>query len=549
VTSPPDLFPVPRRWTPEKDSANTSALKKVEDLHGVAEVAKTLHPEGYRLEITRSGCTVQVGSTAAIRYAWSHLRQLQGEDPEHTPCGVLEDHPTFCRRAYMLDISRCKVPTREGFRQWLRILSELRVNELQLYTEHTFAYSSHKTVWEQASPMTPEDILWLRSEAADLGIALVPNQNCFGHFERWIQHEPYRKYAESPDGFTTPWGDKRTVGSVLKPDDASFELVKELLDELLPNFDNPRVNIGCDETFELGQGATRERCQRQGFGAVYADFVTRIMTYVEEQHGMQPEFWGDIIKKYPEEIKHLPENAVALCWGYEADSPFEEDCRVFANSGYTFTVCPGTSSWRSFAGRTDTMITNIRSAARNGYEKGAEGMLLTDWGDCGHLQQEPVSYPPLALCATLAWEGPEAPEEHAWHWCDQAAFDGREGDTHCWLEAGRVSETTGVTPCNANLLFLWFQNPDHPQGKDVSDEKIEEVLSRLDALPAPQGYSEEWDQTLRNLRLSLHLSLDHRRNTRTAENLLKEAATAHSERWLRRNRQGGLAESLENYSR
>jgi hypothetical protein len=49
---------------------------------------------------------------------------------------------------------------------------------------------------------------------------------------------------------------------------------------------------------------------------------------------------------------------------------------------YPFYVCPGTSSWNSFAGRTQNMIENIRRAAMSGRDNGALGFLLTDWGVC-----------------------------------------------------------------------------------------------------------------------------------------------------------------------
>ena len=32
-------------------------------------------------------------------------------------------------------------------------LAEWKINEIQLYTEHTFAYRNHRDVWERASPM------------------------------------------------------------------------------------------------------------------------------------------------------------------------------------------------------------------------------------------------------------------------------------------------------------------------------------------------------------------------------------------------------------
>ena len=95
----------------------------------------------------------------------------------------------------MLDISRDRVPDRTCLLALLDRLDRLRINHFELYTEHTFAYADHEAVWRDASPMTAADVAWLDGEAAARGIALVANQNTFGHFERWLRLPQYRDRA------------------------------------------------------------------------------------------------------------------------------------------------------------------------------------------------------------------------------------------------------------------------------------------------------------------------------------------------------------------
>ena len=66
--------------------------------------------------------------------------------------------PSFERRGLMLDISRNRVPTMAWLKTLIDALVLLRYNELQLYTEHTFAYTQHAAVWQHASPMTAAQI-------------------------------------------------------------------------------------------------------------------------------------------------------------------------------------------------------------------------------------------------------------------------------------------------------------------------------------------------------------------------------------------------------
>ena len=544
----PSWIPTPKIWKPREEKYSGELPGDWDSFHEVSQVDASLPREGYRIELTTRGLDLRIGSSAALLYAWQHVQQWPSTSDGSWVCGVLEDSPAMERRGFMLDISRCKVPTREQLEKWVTLLAGFRYNELQLYTEHTFAYPQHPGVWEDASPMTADDIRWLQKLCRAQGIELVPNQNCFGHFERWIKHPEYRRYAESPKGFITPWGDRRDVGSVLKPDNASFEFVCGLLDEMLPLFESSWVNIGCDETFELGQGFSKVRCESEGSGRVYTEFVTKLMEYVFEKHGKRAQFWGDILLKTPEELKNLPGNVLALEWGYEADHPFAEESRKFSESGLDFVICPGTSSWRSFTGRTENMLENIRNATIAATENRAKGMVLTDWGDCGHLQQSPVSYPALAWCGLNAWNPEKARIEDAGIWCDRIAFEGNNGDTACWLAAGRISDHLKETSSNASLIFKLFEQP-LQCAKKIPEDQLRCSLEAMDLLPSPQTHQAEWRQTLRHVRLSLLTALKLQGDTSNdLRPLLEETREEHRKLWLERNREGGLAESLSMYT-
>ena len=76
----------------------------------------------------------------------------------------------------MLDISRDKVPKMETLFGLVDDLSAWKVNHLQLYVEHTFAYRKHKAVWEHASPMTAEEFRLLDAYCRDRFIELMSDK-------------------------------------------------------------------------------------------------------------------------------------------------------------------------------------------------------------------------------------------------------------------------------------------------------------------------------------------------------------------------------------
>ena len=60
-------------------------------------------------------------------------------------------------------------------------LADFKVNQFQLYTEHTVTYRHYEPVWRTGGALTGEDILRFDAHCRRLGIDLVPNPDSFGH--------------------------------------------------------------------------------------------------------------------------------------------------------------------------------------------------------------------------------------------------------------------------------------------------------------------------------------------------------------------------------
>lgn len=461
-----------------------------------------LAPQAYHLEITTDGVRVLASDVAGARHALATLAQLARLAGGALPCAGIDDAPAFEVRGFMLDVSRTRVPTLGALRHLVDELALLKYNQLQLYVEHTFAYRGHDVVWRGASPLTPEDVDALDPYCADRGIELVPNQQSFGHFHRWLKHEPYRALAEVPEGVTHAFSIDVEPYALCPGDPRSLALLEELYDQLLPHFRSRHLNVGLDETFDLGLGRSKAECERRGKHRVYVDFLRAVEERVRAR-GRRMMFWGDIVVEAPELVPELPKDAIALEWGYERGHPFDEHARLFAASGLEFFVCPGTSSWQSVGGRTDNMLANVREAALAGQRHGARGYLLTDWGDRGHLQPWPVSWPGLVAAAGCAWNVASAEREiELERLVDDHAFrdptrplsdlpDARLG--RVLAELGRTGDVSGARSTNGTALFFVLafapQGLPHariqdltPAGLARAEEHVLALRAELDAL-------------------------------------------------------------------
>ncbi len=442
----------------------------------------------------------------------------------------------------MLDISRNRVPTMAWLKTLIDALAQLRYNELQLYTEHTFAYRAHETAWACASPMTAGEIREIDAYCTARGIELVPNQNSFGHMERWLRHEAYKHLAECPEGFEHPIAGWRKFGSTLYPSAESAAFIDSLYTELLPNFQSACLHIGGDEPWELGKGRSAARIAHTGKHAVYLDFLKELFA-LAEKHGRKAQFWADIILERPDLVPELPASVTPVIWGYEADSPFPEQCRIVAEAGFkdNFYVAPGAGNWNSFGGRLDVAQANIALAAEAGKTHGARGFLLTAWGDNGHHQPWPTLFPALILGAHAAW-GRQLSDEALAEQIDTLFYPNQpSGHGRAICELGRIdSSLPQPAPPNSFLHSAFFAN----EAKLAELLKLTETSAlhaTLDALNAIQaaGLDPEIQLGIDLNRFSLERCLDQA-PTHPLETLKQRFATL----WLQRSRKGGLAESL-----
>jgi hypothetical protein len=521
--------------------------------------------QGYHLHTTPQRIALTASEPAGLFYGVMTLKQILRQSAGELPCGEIEDYPDFPSRGVMLDISRDKVPTLETLFALVDELAEWKINHLELYTEHTFAYRHHREVWAQASPMTGEDILRLDAYCRERFVELVPNQNSFGHMHRWLRLPRYRHLAECPDGFDWPWGGHSDEPFSLNPTHPeSLQFIAGLYEELLPHFSSRKFNVGCDETFDLGLGKSKAECERKGKGRVYLEFLLKIYELVK-RHGRTMHFWGDIIMEHPELVPELPTDVVALEWGYEATHPFGEHGAKFAASGIPFYVCPGTSSWNTIAGRTENCLGNLRNAAENGLKHGAIGYLITDWGDNGHWQYLPVSYLGFAAGAALSWCYPanrdidivRALDVHVFR--DEAEVMGR-----LVYDLGNAYRKIGHLVGNASVLFHFVHSPlTQPLPESITQETIHATMEYIRAVtePLPLARMDRADALLivdeltNAARMLLHgcrralavrsgiIDTDSERHALATE--IREILGEHRRLWMARNREGGLQDSTQ----
>jgi len=565
------LLPCPRKITCcQNRRVNVNWSQPVEPL---VDTIKISEAEGYRLKIDENGPTIVAHDAAGAFYAKQTLRQIMQQFPNgEVPMLDIVDWPDFHHRGIMLDVSRDKIPTIATLLALIDLLASWKINQIQIYLEHTFAYRNHKTVWQNASPFTAEDIRHIDAYCRERFIELVPFQNSFGHMHRWLKHDQYRHFAEMPSGWPTAWSMSNDEPFSLCPTDPmTLRLLEELYDELLPNFSSKYFMVGCDETFDVGEGRSKEYCRRiGGKGQLYLEYINKIHRLVSAR-GKTMMYSGDIIIKYPELIHKLPPDAIIQHWGYGIEYPFMEESKKFCAAGVPFYLLCSNSTYNSLVGRVTRCMGNIRNAIFSGLKNGSQGIIITDWGDYGHWQPLCVSYPGYLYMAAMSWYAQGNDDIDIAGALDMFVFHDRAGVIgkllidlgNCYLKTMGEDHTSN--------LYMIFRRADRQRHEepfcslrvDLLQESIADIRAILERMKECEMAIPDAALVMEELRYGGELLIA---GCEAAITLLMSQAKCfaelapeirqrlclrlepywelHRKIWLARNREGGLEDSL-----
>ncbi len=359
--------------------------------------------EGYRIDVGEAGIAICSGGPAGAFHAVQTLRQMAMSKGLKMPFCNIEDSPDYPVRGFYHDVTRGKVPKLETLKALADKMAFYKLNQLQLYIEHTFAYMNHPDIWQGSDPLTHQDIMDLDGYCAERFIELVPSFSTFGHFYTAIcsprkSHLNELELDASERAFS--FWDRMAHYTLDCSNPESLRLVEEIILETAPLFRSKFYNICCDETFDLGKGKNAEKAKKLGKSRLYVDFLKKIMNVVRKT-GKTPMFWGEIVLESPEMLREIPRDSIALNWDYSPEC--KRDSKPFAESGLKFYVCSGVHGWNAWMNNIESASRNIVNFARKGLDAGAAGLLNTDWGDYGHINSLSSSYHGMILGAAASW--------------------------------------------------------------------------------------------------------------------------------------------------
>jgi hexosaminidase len=406
-----------------------------------------LSPQAYRLYVADDGVIIESSDGDGAFYAAMTLGQLpqRVNGRWRLPCVTIADKPALRWRILSDDVSRGPLPTMRYFEERIRTIAAFKMNGYSPYMEHVFL-SPTDPLPAPLDGITGAQLHALAIYARRFHVALIPEQQTFGHMHNTLKIERYANAAAFPHGFLLSPGSSITLPYLTR-----------LIDQELAAVPHPPFfHIGSDETFTLGEGATTQYVAAHGgTSRVYAAHVNAMQRIIGPS-GARLMLWDDGVERHPEIMNMIPRSAILVNWHYGASKSFEPQIQLIQRGGFQQMVAPGANNWNEIFPDVATAIENERVFIDEGKAAHVLGLFETEWNDDGESLYEATWYPVL-YAASAAWEQGDV---------DPARFQ-------------------------ADFPMAFFGTDDRRYGDDVA--ALADILTRLEAVDAGSTDQIFWD--------------------------------------------------------
>jgi hypothetical protein len=259
-----------------------------------------------------------------------------------------------------------------------------------------FTFERHPLIGQGRGALTKEEVAELDSYAKRYHVEVIPIFESLGHQEHMLALPEYNSYAEVPD---EPW-------SLAPAKEETYELLDELYSEICPAFSSEYFHIGCDESIDIGKGASKALVERMGVARVHAEHYKRVHEMVTRR-GKKVLMYGDMCLEHLEILDDMPRDIIIVDWHYDPDDEYPS-IEKFQNGGFRVIVSPGTQAWSRLFPHYGDAAVNIENLIKRGYERGVWGEVTSTWGDNGAENLRELNYYGFAFSADCAWSPDKA---------------------------------------------------------------------------------------------------------------------------------------------
>ncbi len=277
----------------------------------------------------------------------------------------------------MLDCSRNAVMHIDALKKFIKFLSAVGYNALQLYTEDTYEIDGEPLFGYMRGRYTAEELKTADAFAKSRGIELIPCIQTLGHLDQLFS---WKRFQPIQDIYNI----------LLADDEETYELIDKMFATCAECFTSRRINIGMDEAHMLGLGKYLDKHGYKPRAEILSKHLERVCA-IAGKYGFTPMMWSDLFfngykSGVSDAARTVPENTELIYWDYE---PTEKrhygeilrEHKVFDRNIW-FAGCVKTG--RTFHSANEKFMKSLSASLAACREQNVNDVMITVWGDYGN---------------------------------------------------------------------------------------------------------------------------------------------------------------------
>ncbi|MCS7187190.1 MAG: beta-N-acetylhexosaminidase [Armatimonadetes bacterium] len=366
-------------------------------------LGQDLPTEGYALLASAQGVWIFSSDSEGAFWAVQTLKQLMrltNDGAVIVPGVLIRDFPDFNFRGVHVVLDDHSLEFHGKLIE--QVFAPLKFNKVVMQVDH-IKWERHPEIWQPWS-VSKESVKELIGKAEASNLEVIPLLPTLSHCEYL-----FGSLAGGAPKANAEIAEDPTTAYLYCPNlERTYQIVFDLLEELLELFKPRWVHIGHDEVLSRGRFASCIRCQGMPPHFLFAEDVKRLYGFLKSR-GVGVMMWGDMLLRPDEAFdaahggepqnfwlarKLIPRDILIVDWHYQP-APRYPSVKALKQEG--FEVIGAT--WRN-----QQTIVEFTKAAK---EAGALGMLQTTWTGFGNnrnaLRDFPEQFAAYIVAAEQFW--------------------------------------------------------------------------------------------------------------------------------------------------
>ena len=321
----------------------------------------------------------------------------------------IKQNPVFDKCGAMLDVSSGSILTLEKTKEYISNMAALGLNTFYFYTEDMYELEGYPQFGYMRGRFSVKDLKEIDDHAYALGVEVIPCIQTLAHMQHYLRWREAAPVTDMPD-------------TLLCGSDDTYRLIDKMISTMRQAFRSKRINVGLDETFNLGKGQYEKKFGKEDAVSIFEKHLRKVVE-ICNKYDFQPQMWSDMLfvmrsktGKYNDVdldfednmTEYLPDVDVTY-WEYELKDEATYDKMLKKHKTFGRKVVFAGAVWTflqflpSYKVTFDATIPAMRACINNGIKE----VFATLWGGDGAECPMFMSISGLAIYSEYCYRGIE----------------------------------------------------------------------------------------------------------------------------------------------